>query len=56
MIRSFFDSYFIFKSQTCEIQTDTEGIKLSYPLVVLVFADRIFTSTFKSTKMDQIVF
>ena len=38
---SYFGFYFIFKVQTNRLQTNNACIKLSYPLVVPVYADRI---------------
>ena len=47
---------FIVKIKTNGIESDTECIKLSYPLILPVCTDRICTSTFKLTQMDLIVF
>ena len=56
MIYSSFNTYFIVKIKTNGIETDTECIKLSYPLILPVCTDRICTSTFKLMQMDLIVF
>ena len=50
MIYSSFNTYFIVKIKTNGIETDTECIKLSYPLISAIL------STFKLMQMDLIVF
>ena len=56
MIYSSFNTCFIVKINTNGIETDTECIKLSYPLILPVCTDRICSSTFKLMQMDLIVF
>ena len=52
----FFFQYLFYRQDSNAIQTDTECIKIAYPLVLPVPTDRICTSTIKLTQMNLIVF
>ena len=51
-----FFQYLFYCQDSNAIQTDTECIKISYPLVLPVCTDRICTSTIKLTQMNLILF